>query len=143
MFTNNSDKLAFEQIIKMIPCEDEFWRMMELSPKRMERIVDRKPVLEYSQADIINMSKEEYKEKFLKWSSDSADWQLSAYEKFVEWNRNCILEMGEDDRKHLAWFCRRILKWEVINLDMEACCEFGTVGIYFNSLKQLVVYNGR
>lgn len=142
MSNNYEPEVARKNILKMIPGEYEFDRMVELALKDIERIVGPKPVFEHSQLEAIKMSKEDYKEKFIKWSSDSADWQLSAYDKFVEWNQNCILNLCEDELKHLDWLCDWIAENRVRNVDMENCGEFSTDGVYFNKDKKLVIYNG-
>jgi hypothetical protein len=143
MNNNYHPEAVVEKILKMIPCDYEFDRMAELALKDIEGIVGPKPVFKCSQIEAIKMDREDYKEKFVKWSSDSADWQLSAYDKFVQWNQNCILNLSEDELKHLEWLCDWIAENRVHNVDMEDCGEFSTEGIYFNKDKKLVIYNGR
>lgn len=134
---------AQKKILKMIPCDYEFDRMVDLALKDIEGIVGPKPVFKCSQIEAIKMDREDYKKKFVKWSSDSADWQLSAYDKFVEWNKNCVLKLCEDELEHLDWLCEWIAENRVRNMDMECCGEFHTLGIYFNKDKKLVIFNGR
>ena len=135
--------------MKLIPCKNQFGRMLDLSLKDFEFIVGEKPVFPYSQEEVDEMMKDEekmdkeYKAAFMVWEDELLTWALFAYKKFVEWNRKCLNEMYEDDMEHLEWLCEWIAKGNVRNMDMESCGEFHTDGIYFNNNKKLVIYNGR
>ena len=127
-----------KKIMKMIPCEDEFKRMMDLCPRDYEDILKEKLVFPYSQGEVIEMTKEEYKAAFTNWErkikEDCENFSYS-YDKFVQWNKNCILNLCEDELEHLDWLCDWIAKGKVRNVDMESCGEFTTEGIYFNKNK--------
>jgi hypothetical protein len=137
---------AQKKILKMIPCEEEFKRMMDLCPRDYEDILKEKLEFPYSQSEIIEMTKEEYKAAFTNWErkikEDCENFSYS-YDKFVQWNKNCILNLCEDELEHLDWLCEWIAKGRVRNVDMESCGEFSTEGIYFNKDKKLVIFNGR
>jgi len=137
---------AQKKILKMIPCEEEFKRMMDLCPRDYENILKEKLEFPYSQGEVMEMTKEEYKAAFTNWERKiTEDYENFSYtyDKFVQWNQKCLNEMYEDDMEHLEWLCEWIAKGNVRNMDMESCGEFQTEGIYFNKDKKLVIYNGR
>jgi hypothetical protein len=139
-------EVAQKKILKMIPCKDEFGRMVDLCPEDYEDILKEKLVFPYSQGEVIEMTKEEYKAAFTKWERETAEDYKNfnySYEQFIQWNQNCILNLCEDELEHLNWLCDWIAKGKVRNVDMESCGEFQTQGVYFNKDKKLVIYNGR
>ena len=145
--TNNYDrKEAQKMILNMIPRKEEFKRMMDLCPRDYEDILAEKLEFPYSQGELMEMSKEEYNAAFTNWErkikEDCENFSYS-YDKFVQWNKNCILNLCEDELEHLDWLCDWIAKDKVRNVDMESCGEFQTDGVYFNKDKKLVIYNGR
>ena len=139
-------EVAQKKILKHIPCEDEFKRMMDLCPRDYEDILAEKLEFPYSQGELMEMSKEEYKAAFTNWerkiAEDTKNFSYS-YDQFVQWNKKCVLNLCEDELEHLDWLCDWIAKDKVRNVDMESCGEFSTDGVYFNKDKKLVIYNGR
>lgn len=139
-------EVAQKKILKMIPCEEEFKRMLDLCPEDYEDILSEKLVFPYSQAELMEMSKDEYEAAFTNWerkiAEDSRNFSYCYYQ-FVQWNKNCVLNLCEDELEHLDWLCDWIAKDKVCNVDMEDCGEFQTAGIYFNKNKKLVIFNGR
>jgi hypothetical protein len=143
-------EIAIDKIMKLVPCKDQFERMLGLSPSETKAIVRKRPVFPYSREQVENMTKAEYREAFAKWENDrygvpkddDSD-EDTMYQRFREWNLKCLNDMYEDEFEHLEWLCDRIANKKVRNLDMEDCGEFLTGGIYFNEDKELVVYNGR
>ena len=134
-------EVAQKKILKMIPCKDEFGRMVDLCPEDYEDVLKEKLEFPYSQGELMEMSKEEYKAAFTNWERKIAE--DYSYDLFVQWNQNCILNLCEDELEHLNWLCDWIAKGKVRNVDMECCGEFQTQGVYFNKDKKLVIYNGR
>lgn len=137
---------AQKKILKMIPYEEEFKRMMDLCPRDYKDILKEKLEFPYSQAEIIEMTKEEYKAAFTKWERETAEHYKNfsySYNQFVQWNKNCVLKLCEDELEHLDWLCDWITENRVRNMDMESCGEFHTLGVYFNKDKKLVIFNGR
>jgi len=141
---------AKAKAMKLIPCEEEFRRMLDLSPREIKAIVRKRPVFPYSREQVENMTKAEYREAFAKWENDrygvpkddDSD-EDTMYQRFRDWNLKCLNEMYEDEMEHLEWLCEWIAKGKVRNMDMEFCSEFRSQGLYFNEDKKLVIYNGR
>ena len=132
-----------KKIMGYIPDEDNFERMLEFSPDEFEEIIGKKPVFEYSQEDVIKMTKEEYNVAFGDWETKVSNWNLTTYDSFQKWNFACLLKMDDDELEHLGWLCDAIGQSKVHNMDMESTAAFHTEGVYFNKDTELVIYNGR
>jgi hypothetical protein len=137
------------KIMKLVPHNNEFGRMLDLSPKDFKLIVGEKPAFPYSREEEDEMMKDEekmkkeYKATVMVWEDELLTWALYAYKKFVEWNRKCLDLMDDDELEHLGWMCDCIAQRKVRNMDMESCGQFRTEGLYFNEDSVLVIYNGR
>jgi hypothetical protein len=146
MSNNNDREKAQKKILKMIPHKEEFERMMDLCPRDYENILKEKLEFPYSQSEVMEMTKEEYKAAFTNWERKiTEDYENFSYtyDLFVQWNKTCVLNLCEDELEHLELLCEWIAKGNVRNMDMESCGEFHTAGLYFNKDKKLVIYNGR
>jgi len=155
-FSTKQNKMGFDdddeyevkvnKMMKFIPNEDEFGRMVDLYPDNYQTMLNEKPVFPYSQEEIAKMTKEEYRAAFNKWECETAIHYVHcrfSYDKFRAWNEKCLYNLYEDERESMEWLCDWIAKGKVRNMDMECCGEFHTAGFYFNENKQLVIYNGR
>ena len=135
---------------KLIPCKDDFKRMLAYSPDETKAIVHKKPMFPYSREQVEDMTKAEYREAFAKWENDRygvlKDEELdedTMYERFRDWNLKCMNDMYDHVFEDFAWLCDLIANGRLRNMDMKSTATFQTSGLYFNEDKQMVIYNGR
>lgn len=127
------------KIMKFIPNSDDFEHMLELSFTDIEPIIGAKPVFSYSQEEVINMSKPEYREKFAEWETETREHYRNSYSTFERWNRDCLLEMPDKDLDHLVWLCDHILNHTITSMDIVECNTFTPHGLYFDKNKRVVI----
>jgi len=135
---------------KLIPCKDDFKRMLDLSPDETKAIVHTKPVFPYSREQVENMTHKEYLEAFAKWGQDRYGAMKAEeldedtmYRRFRDWNLKCLNDLYEDVFEDVAWLCDLIANGRIRNMDMQSTATFQTSGIYFDEDRQLVIYNRR
>ena len=110
-------------IMNSIPRIEDFERMLELSPDHFDTIIEVKPI--FANHD------------------EKDEWERNMYNRFVQWNRNCLWELSDEVLEHLIWLCDRITTNNVANMDMEHCGAFESDGIHFDKNKRLIITNGR
>jgi len=132
-----------EEIMKYIPCHDEFVRMLEFAPDTFNMIGVPRPVFPYSQDDVSTMSLLEHKVTFTMYENRVESWRSANYVAFESWNRDCFCEMGKKELNHMMWLCRRISSEKLANMDVDSCTIWRSGCIHFDKYGRLVISNDR
>jgi hypothetical protein len=132
------------KIMDLIPDVDDFKRIMDLNPDAFDIDIGPKPVFPYSQEDVENMTKSEYREAFVKWEYERYDvWEDNKYYEFHDYNNDLLDDMELNELMDLFHICKRIKSCKMSFMDIKSDVPFKPKGLYFDKNKELVIYNGR
>jgi len=65
------------------------------------------------------------------------------YQRFVEWNRECLDSATNEQREFVRQICKNIMDGQISLMDLESCVEFTGYGVYFNPGKRICIFNQR
>lgn len=71
----------------------------------------------------------------------SGPWE--SYDKFLEWNTQCLEELTPDDAIWLTGLCKRIKGGKIKLMDEESCSKFEAYAFFIDSNKKIVIVNPR
>lgn len=65
------------------------------------------------------------------------------YDEFLQWNKECICELSNEDDAWLVGLCGRMKNQRIMLQDMESCVQFVADSFYFDRNKNIVIVNPR